>query len=137
MCKRLLLLLLFVYFFLFFIDILFAVSRKSCSQSARKMFYFCLGILLVYFVLSSLYVFSPSDVLISYGIHFSKINGLNHSATGSASVGFDCVGTFAFSTILSVNKKLPLLKFRYFGNYNRNPDSYFTFHVSGILQTRL
>ena len=27
--------------------------------------------------------------------------------------------------ILSVNEKLPLLKFRYFGNYNRNPDSYF------------
>ena len=41
------------------------------------------------------------------------------------------------SVILSVNEKLPLLKVQYFGNYNRNPDSYFTFRVSGILQTRL
>ena len=39
--------------------------------------------------------------------------------------------------ILSVNEKLPLLKFRYFENYKRNLDSYFPFHVSGQLQTRL
>ena len=38
---------------------------------------------------------------------------------------------------LSVNEKLPLLKFRHFENYKRNLDSYFTFRVSGQLQTRL
>ena len=39
--------------------------------------------------------------------------------------------------ILSVNEKLPLLKFRYFENYKRHLDSYFTFRVSDHLQTRL
>ena len=39
--------------------------------------------------------------------------------------------------ILSVNGKLPLLTFRYFENCKRNLDSYFTFRVSGQLQTRL
>ena len=39
--------------------------------------------------------------------------------------------------ILSVNEKLPLLKFRYFENYKRHLDSYFTFRVSDQLQTRL
>ena len=41
------------------------------------------------------------------------------------------------ASILSVNEKLPLLKFRYFENYQRNMNSYFTFRVSGQLQTRL
>ena len=39
--------------------------------------------------------------------------------------------------ILRVNEKLPLLKFRYFENYKRNLDSYFTFLVSDQLQTCL
>ena len=39
--------------------------------------------------------------------------------------------------ILSVNEKLLLLKFRYFENYKRNLDSYFTFRVSDQLQTLL
>ena len=39
--------------------------------------------------------------------------------------------------ILSVNEKLPFLQFRYFENYKRNRDSYFTFRVSGRLQTCL
>ena len=39
--------------------------------------------------------------------------------------------------ILSINEKLPLLKFRYFENYKWNLDSYFVFRVSGQLQTRL
>ena len=39
--------------------------------------------------------------------------------------------------ILSVNEKLLLLKFRYFKNYKRNLESYFTFLVSGQLQTHL
>ena len=39
--------------------------------------------------------------------------------------------------ILRVNEKLPLLKFQYFENYKRNLDSYFTFRVSGQLQTHL
>ena len=36
--------------------------------------------------------------------------------------------------ILSVSEKLPLLKFRYFENCKRHPDSYFTFRVSDQLQ---
>ena len=43
----------------------------------------------------------------------------------------------SLSNLLSINEKLPLLKFQYFENYKRNLDSYFTFLVSGQLQTRL
>ena len=39
--------------------------------------------------------------------------------------------------IRRVIEKLPLLKFHYFENYKRNLDSYFTFRVSGQLQTHL
>ena len=39
--------------------------------------------------------------------------------------------------ILSVNEKLLLLKFRYFGNYKRNHRSFFALCVSGLLQTYL
>ena len=39
--------------------------------------------------------------------------------------------------ILSINEKLPPLKFPYFENYKRNLDSYFTFRISGQLQTCL
>ena len=39
--------------------------------------------------------------------------------------------------ILSVNEKPPFLKCRYFENYKKIPDSYFTFRVSGQLHTRL
>ena len=53
----------------------------------------------------------------------------------------DYIATFHYvlpiDNILSVNEKLPLLKFRYFETYKRNLDSYFTFRVSGQLQTRL
>ena len=41
------------------------------------------------------------------------------------------------ANILSVNEKVPLLKFRYFENYKRHLDSYFTFRVSDQLQKRL
>ena len=39
--------------------------------------------------------------------------------------------------IHSINEKLPLMKFRYFENYRRHLDSYFTFRVSDQLQIRL
>ena len=52
-------------------------------------------------------------------------------------VSFQDTITFdQWENILSVNEKL-LSKFRYFENYKRNLDSYFTFCVSGQLKTRL
>ena len=39
--------------------------------------------------------------------------------------------------ILSLNEKLPLLKFRYLENCKRNLDGYFAIRVSGQLQTSL
>ena len=47
------------------------------------------------------------------------------------------INILRFDTVLSVSEKLPLLKFQFFENYKRNVDSYFTFHVSGQLKTRL
>ena len=43
----------------------------------------------------------------------------------------------AQATILSINEKLPVSKFRYFGKYIIQLDGYFYHHVSGQRQTGL
>ena len=42
---------------------------------------------------------------------------------------------YRLARILSVNEKLPVLKFRYFGKYTIQPDHFFGNHVSGQRRT--